>query len=45
VTDNFRVLIRKSGGTVDMAIVTVRVDDGFDRFLIEDVIQVRIEGG
>jgi hypothetical protein len=44
VTDDLRVLIGKDGGAIDMAVVMVGVDNRFDRFPVEDIVQVGIEG-
>jgi hypothetical protein len=44
VTDDLRLLIGKDGGAVDVAVVMVGVDDRLDGFLVEDVVQLGIEG-
>jgi hypothetical protein len=44
VSDDLRVLIGKDRGAMDMAVVMVGVDNRFDGFLVEDVVQVGIEG-
>jgi len=44
VTDDLRLLVGKDRGAIDMAVVVVGVDDCFDGFLVEDIVQVGIEG-